>query len=395
MSFAEIADRRLLSSVTAHLGELTWDVDADGYQRLRVPPTADVDTILRLLLRRGLEPALVTMLLDRFESRPIERALIAWDIAAGSLLGKEDAALAQRVRSHLSPLKQIGTSPTVAVPRDRVAGLIKSATAIGDRAMPEGSTPLPSLASIAALDANHTVGIDAALALAERLSLAHLPSLALAYAQILWTRHALPAALDRMIEIVLDHERFDSLPPLPVPDAQSMPRQTYFAVRVALAQLDTETAADILAKVRSHPAAASLSSHPALEIATVELDLHRDQPVGQAAIDRIEAIAPNLGTWRYASRVVAEVRMQLATDSTPTWVEGFLSSFGNDLRVWAQAGYHAEVRDQLLALSSREIRYQPWDPDAWRSFMAFLDDATPVEIELQQRSAAQLAAALA
>ncbi len=393
MSFAEIADRRLLSSVAGHLDELTWDVSADGYQRLRVPPTADVDTLLRLLLRRGLEPALAAMLLDRFESRPVERALIAWDVAAGSLLGPDDGALARRVRSHLSPLKQIGTSASVAVPRDRVAGIIASVNAIGERPMPD--SVVPSLASVAALVANDTAGIDAALAFADKAALAHLPSLGLAYAQILWTRHALPAALDRIVEVVLDYERFDSLPPLPVPDEKSMPRQTYFALRVALAQLDTETAAGILAKVRNHPAAASLSDHSALEIATIELDLLGDKPVGQAAIDRIEAIAPNLDTWRYASRVVAEARMQLVPDSTPTWVEGFLSSFGNDMRVWAQAGYHAEVRDQLLALSSREVRYQPWDPDAWRSLMAFVDDATPVEIELQQRSATQLAAALA
>lgn len=100
MSFAEIAEQRQLRSVANHLGELTWEVDADGYQRLRVPATANIDQLLRLLVRRGLEPALAASLLDRFESRPVERALIAWDIAAGSLLGGEDAALAQRVRSH-------------------------------------------------------------------------------------------------------------------------------------------------------------------------------------------------------------------------------------------------------------------------------------------------------
>ncbi|MBL9016079.1 MAG: hypothetical protein JNL83_17970 [Myxococcales bacterium] len=394
MSFAETAERRLLSSVAGHLGELTWDVDADGYQRLRVPATANVDQLLRLLLRRGLEPALAASLLDRFESRPIERALIAWDIAAGSLLGNDDAALAARVRGHLSPLKQLGTSPTAAVPRDRVPALIASAIAIGERPLPEGSSPVPSLASVAALRSDDAAGIQAALAFAETAALAHLPSLALAYAQILWHRLAAPAALDRLIEIALDFERFDSVPALPVPDPRSLPRQTYFAVRVALAQLDTATAAGILEQVSTHPAAASLSDDPALAIAKVELGLLRDEPVTQAAIDRIEAIAPNLATWRYASRVVAEVRMELAPASTAIWVEGFLTAFGNDMRVWAQAGFHDEARAELRRLASREIRYQPWDPDAWRALAVFVDDATPVEVELQQRSAAQLARAL-
>ena len=65
------------------------------------------------------------------------------------------------------------------------------------------------------------------------------------------------------------------------------------------------------------------------------------------------------------------------------------------MRVWAQAGSHDEVRADLLALVSREIRYQSHDPDAWRALAVFLDDGSPVEIELQERSMAQLAAALA
>jgi len=395
MSFAETAERRLLSSVAGHLGELTWDVDADGYQRLRVPPTANIDQLLRLLVRRGLDPALVSLLLDRFESRPVERALIAWDIAAGSLLGGDDAALASRVRSHLSPLRQLGTSPTVAVSRDQVPRLIESATAIGDRPLPEGSSPVPSLAAVAALSRDDAAGIADALAFAEKAALSHLPSLALAYAQILWHRLAAPAALDRIVEIALDYERFDAIPPLPVDEARSLPRQTYFAIRVALAQLDTATAAGVLEQVSKHPAAANISEDPAIEIAKVELELLRDQPVGQASIDRIEAIAPNLASWRYASRVVCEARMELVPASTAIWVEGFLGSFGNDMRVWAQAGYHDEARDELRRLASREIRYQPWDPDAWRALAVFADDATPIERELQQRSAGQLARSLA
>ncbi len=394
MSFSEIADQRLLSSVASHLGELTWDVDPDGYQRLRVPPTADVDPLLRLLLRRGLEPALASVLLDRFESRPVERALIAWDVAAGALLGTDDAAVAQRLRSSLTPLKPISTSPSVAVPRDRVDALIASVVALGDRAMPEGSATLPSLASVTALTASDTAGIDAALAAADRLAFAHLPSLALAYAQILWTRLALPQALDRLIEIGLDFERFDSIPQMTEQDGRSMERQTYFGVRVALAQLDTASAASILDQMSKHPAVAS-SSDPALAIAKIELDLLRDKPVEYGSIERIEALAPNIATWRYASRVICEIRIQQAPDSAAIWVDGFLTSFGNDMRVWAQAGFHSQVRAELLALVSREIRYQSFDPEAWRALAVFVDDGAPIEVALQERSMAQLTAALA
>jgi len=377
MSFIEIADQRLLSSVTAHVGELTWDVEADGYQRLRVPGDADVDALLRLLLRRGLDPALTSLLLDRYEGQPLERALIAWDVAAGSLLGPADAALAERVRASIGPVKELGT-PAVAVHRDRIAALASAA---------RGDGPL---ASAAALKADDTAGIDAAFELAGRLALAHLPSLAIAVYQILWERLALPKALDQIVEIALDYERFDSIPVMPDQDGRAILRQTYFGVRVALAQLDTQSAVRILAQMSEHPAVV-VSSDPTLVVAKAELDLLSDQPILYGADDQI----PATPTWRYASRVRDELRIHLAPENAVSWVDGFLTSFGNDMHVWAQAGYHADQRTALLALVSREVRYCPFDPEAWRALAVFLDDGSELELELQQRSAAQLAATLA
>ena len=387
MSFAEIADRRLLRSVSEALGQLTWDVDADGFQRMRVPPGADIDTLLRLLLRRGLEPALVNQLLDRFEDRPMERALIAWDIAAGSLLGGDDAALAERLRTELAPLKQIGTSTAVAVPRDRIGALIEAVTA-------GGPTTEPSLASVAALSEGDTAGIQAALELADKAALAHLPSLALAISQILWARLALPAALDRIVETALDYERFDSLVPMTEQDDRSVQRQTYFGLRVSLAQLDTASAANIIEQMTKYPAVAD-GSDPGLVAARAELDLLSDKPVDASSVTAIEAIAPYDSTWRYGARVRDELRIESSPQDAPSTIDGFLTSFGNDMRVWAQAGYHPEVRAELLALVSREIRYQSHDPDAWRALAVFLDDGSVIEAELQERSMTQLAAALA
>lgn len=392
MSFAEIANQRLLRSVADHLGELTWDVDPDGYQRLKVPPDASVDVLLRLLLRRGLEPALASMLLDRFESRPLERALVAWDIAAGSLLGRDDAELAQRLRADLAPLKQLGATPSVAVPYDRVAALIETAVSIGES--PNRDAQPPSLAALAASSASDTATIAGALAFAERLAVAHLPSLALAIAQILWARHWIPAALDRIVETGLDYERFESMPIMAEEDERSIQRQTYFNVRAALAQLDTDSAATILAQMSKHPAVAS-SSDPALNAARAELDLLSDKPVERSSVSALEAIAPDGSTWIYGSRVRDELRIEIAPQNAALVVDGFVSSFGNNMRVWAQAGYHEEVRAEVLALVSREVRYQSHDPEVWRALAVFLDDASQVEVELQARSAAQLAAALA
>jgi hypothetical protein len=388
MSFAEIANRRLLRSVADHLGELTWDVDPDGYQRLEATG-ADVDILLRLLLRRGLQPALVTMLLDRFERRPLERALIAWDVAAGSLLGPDDAELAERLRTALVPLVQLGATASVAIPRDRVGALIEAAVAAGEQPMSEGSSPQPSLASVAA----ETADVEAVLAFADRLSLAQLPSLALAFTQIVWHRHALPTALDRIVEIALDFERFDSMPILSEQDDRSLQLQTYFGMRVSLAQLDTNTAARVLAQMSAHPAVAA-SADAGLVAARAELELHSDTPVGQSNVDAVSAVAPFGSTWRYGSRVRDELRIEVAPADAAITVEGFISSFGNDMRIWAQAGYHEEARAKLLELVAREIRYQSHDPNAWRALAVFLLDGSAIELELQERSMTQLVAAL-
>jgi hypothetical protein len=320
--------------------------------------------------------------------------LIAWDIAAGSLLGHDDGALVERLRVDLAPLKELGTSSSVAVPRERVGALIEAAIAIGDRPMAEGSAPKPSLASVAASSATDTAAIEAAFAFADRLALAHLPTLALTFSQILWARHSLPAALDRIVEIALDFERFDSIPMMAGTDDRSVQRQTYFGMRVALAQLDTDSATRILVEMSKRPAVAG-SSDPWLAAARAELELLSDKPIESSHVATLEAIAPDDSRWRYGSRVRDELRIERTPQNAAITVDGFLTSFGNDMRVWAQAGYHAEMRADLLALVSREIRYQSHDPQAWRALAVFLDDGTPIEVELQQRLAAQTAAALA
>ncbi|MFT3706332.1 MAG: hypothetical protein QM817_01570 [Archangium sp.] len=380
----ELAARRELKSVVGELGKLTWDVEADGYQRLQVPATADVEPLLRLLLRRGLDPLLTPILLDRFETRPVERALIAWDVAAGSLLGHEDHALLQRLRSNLSPLKQMGPAGTVAVARDRVPALLSAITSIGEQPL-EG---VPSLASIAQLKVEDTAGLEAALAFAQKLARAHLPSFALAIAQVLWSRLSLPAALDEAIEIGLDFERYDSIPQMAESDTASMQRQTYFLVRFALARLEMEGAAQMLEQLKLHPAMVNAPVHARLEWAKAELALLSDEPtsLGLPNVDPL---------WRYGARVRDAIRIKNDFNDAPWTIDASLMSFGNDMRIWADAALQPTLQTQLLALASREIRFGSHEPDAWRALAMLSDDGTPIEIELQERSAAQLAAAMA
>jgi hypothetical protein len=64
--------------------------------------------------------------------------------------------------------------------------------------------------------------------------------------------------------------------------------------------------------------------------------------------------------------------------------------------MWGQALLHdnAEARPALAKLLSRELRYASHDPDAWRALSMFSGN-TAISDEVDQRLAAQLAAALA
>ncbi|MEO8704225.1 MAG: hypothetical protein ABI867_29500 [Kofleriaceae bacterium] len=391
MSFTEIAEQRLVRSLTGHLDALTWDVRSDGHQDYRPPGTVEVAAILPLLVRRGLDPALASHLLDRFAARPLERALIAWDIAGGSLLGTGDRELAQRLPAALAPLKQLGTSTDVAVHRDRIGALIEAATAASSSAMPE----VPSLAAATVMDASDAAGIEAVLRFAAQLALAHLPSLALAFVQILWTRLALPEAIDRLIEIAIDHDYLDAIPVMADQDCLSIQRQTYLIVRASLERLDTSAAAQYLEQLSTHPAVVGAPPDPRLIVAAADLALQDGEPFTYTRREPIAAIVSASQSWRYASRVNDGITMRIDPADAGPIAEGFLMSFGNELRLWAHAALHDQVRAELLALVSREIRYCSHDPEVWRGLALFLDDGTPVEVELRQRLTAQLETALA
>jgi hypothetical protein len=383
-SFLELAQQRKLSSVVNELAPLTWDVDADGYQRLKVPRTADVTPLLRLALRRGVDPTIAAALLARFETRPLERALIAWDVAAGTLLSDDDESLVQQLRACVAPLKALGPLAASAVPRDRVAGLIAAVTAAGEVPLAGSEESMPGLAAISTLSATDTAGIDAALALSRKLALAHLPSLSLAIAQVLWERLQLPEALDRLVETGLDFERFDSIPPL------TGAPQVYAATRLALSQLSLDVAEAVLAQQGD-------LQDPRFTLVRAELQVLADEPLSPQTIDAVQALAPIDSTWRYAARVRTQLEVQRAPVEAVYEVENFQSWFGNDVRVWAQAGLVMDdgVRAALLRLVSREVRYSAYDPEAWRALLCFADEGMPIEVELQQRVAAQLTATYA
>jgi len=398
MTFDDIADERMMSSAKGRLGELTWDVEPHAYQRLTVPEQAPLEPLLKLLARRTLDPVLASRLLEVFPDRPMERALIAYDIAADSLLGKSDAALLERIKRDLAPLRALGPQTLVAIPKDRVGALVDAVIPPVDAdSVLNDLMDVPSLAALAQLtrvkknlDESGAIR-DAILLHVRTLSDAHLPSLALAFLQILWDRFALPQALPLLVDLALDHDMLHVLPDMPGTDEQSLQLQTYLLVRAQLANFNTVAAKRVLEAVDAHPAVRD-SKDAALLLVRAELAMMEGQSVSEPVAKVIGQLA-DVG-WRYACRVNAGIAMQADPTRAPALVDEFVIQFGEDPYIWAQACDHDEVRAAMLPLLSREVRYASHDPDVWRAVSLFLENEE-LGMEIDQRQAAQLASVFA
>lgn len=394
MSFAQLADERLLESVKANVGDLQWNVEADG--ALRRPPPANVLGILALMPRRGLQPALVSRLLDEYPDRPLERALLAWDIAQRSLLGRNDAELAARVAADLAPLKEIGASePGAAIPRERITTLIEALRASAHEGSVQQYATLPSLAALVAMTSAYTK-LDSKPALialtlehVRRLSFAHLPSLALAFLQILWERFAVQPALDLMIEIALDFQQLDAVPEIQSVDDRSMQRKAYGLLRAHLAMHDVDAAVTLNDSLSRIPATRD-SIDPSLLLARTEVALLANQPPDDTSIELVNAIAPPESGWRYAVQVRDSLTLRTKPETAPFIVASFISRFGNSAEMWRRAAQHQPARSSLLKRLSREIRYVSHDPEVWRGLASFTSDGEAIYAEVDQRLRSQL-----
>ncbi|MBA3459311.1 MAG: hypothetical protein H0T46_05075 [Deltaproteobacteria bacterium] len=401
MSFDEIADQRGLSSARTHLGELQWDVEADANLRRKFGSDIDFDGIMYLMCRRFLDPALVAYLFDRLPDRPLERALVAWDVARGSLLGKDDAALAQRLATELAPLKALGPPANNAVPRDRIPALIEAIRVSSDTSRVSADfATMPSLAGVLALGANDNAEHIAALnAHAKKLAYAHLPALALAFLQLAWERFAPRSSLELMLDIALDHDMVGGLPQLTGTDDDSVRLAAYLAIRACSYEYDVVTGAQILEKLDELPAIHG-SNEPRLVLARAELTILQAERVDDASKAIIESVARSrsrlaVDGWRYAEfvhRVLDVYNPDVSVDSP---LGHFTWKYGNNARVWGHADHRKDARAEVLKTLARELRFASHDPEVWRAASILLPDGGDIDVQLGERLMAQLLAAYA
>jgi hypothetical protein len=399
VSFEEIADQRLLSSARTNLGELSWDTEADASLRMRVTSDIPFEGMMTLMTRRGLDPLLVRHLFDRLSDRPLERALVAWDIARGSVLGRNDGELVQRIANEIAPLKQLGPLASVAVPRDRVAALAEAARNSGvPQLVVDAPPPLPSLAGVA-LAENTPELVAAVTAHAKQLAYAHLPSLALAFLQILCARFDVPQAFDLMIEIAVEHDMLDAPPIMSGTDDRSVIQQTYVLLRTCSRQYDTINGKKYLEALDKHPAVHA-STDPSLVLAKAELALLQNERVDSATkaiVDVHGQYKARRATeaWRYGVFVFEATEMRFGYGSPTQRATQFTWTFGNNARLWGHVAFRDELRAELLTELSRELRYASHDPEVWRAIALLVPNGESIDAELDLRLAQQLATTFA
>jgi hypothetical protein len=399
MTFSGLAVERRLSSVSPYLGELQWNVDADG--ALQRPAPRNVQGILRLLPRRALEPALVNSLFNEYPHRTLERALIAWDVARSTLLGVNDGQLMARLANELTTLKEIGVGADgAAISRERIAELVEAARPPNHEKVLDDYLALPSLGALVAIaSAFHTLDDKPALAAVtldhvRLLADAHLPSLALAFLQILWDRFRLHWALDLMIDIAVDYEQLDAVPQIDPHDDRSARQKAYGLLRAHLAMRDIDAASALEDSLLRIPAIRH-STDPSLLLTKVELALLANKQIDLATVEAVNAMVPSESEWRFAVQVRDSITLlRTKPHSAAVVLAGYIARFGNRFEMWSRAAQHRPARGDLLKRLSRELRYLSHDPEAWRALALFTSDSDEIYVEIEQRLQSQLDAAL-
>lgn len=398
MSFLDIADRRFLASAKTLLGPFQWNVGST-YGEV-VPSSTSLEQLLQLMGGRGLDPVLVSKFFDIYPARPFERALVAWDVARASLIGSdnEDKALESRVHAEIEPLKQFGGREHVAVPRDEIPALINVVRPAPNTVLKalDLESP-PSLASLvqitdAARSLDDSPTVNAVLEHAKMLSVAHLPSLALAFLQILCHRFPVSSAIDLMVEIATDHGLLASIPMLSGQDERSVQRQAYVLLRFSMADDGADGGVQALDAMRGNPAVDS--DDPSWFVARTELALLQTKKFDRNDADRMEALAPLSTEWRYLARVRDGVRIAASPGNAVEILNEFIARFGNDANLWRYAAENGASRDDLVTLMSRELRYASYDPEVWRGVAFLVGDDEIIADALAERLATQLQAAL-
>jgi hypothetical protein len=356
------------------------------------------------MARRGLEPALVSALLDVFPARPIERALIAYDVLRGSLLGSDDAALIARLGAELAPLKGIA-GETVAVAHAQLAALVAAVVPGDELTARDDLVALPSLSHLVVLPTLYR-NLDEDAPLREAivrfvglLAYAHLPSLALAFLQIWFDRSAFPPALDHMIEVALRHGLVEALPPIAGQEDRAVQLRAYVEARTGLAKRDLAAVQQTFAALDARDALPGAHARMVpLVLAEMDFVLMQGFRLDESREAPLARIAAGVPGWAYPQAIDAEAKMVSDPAHAADALASYITRFGNDRRLWTQAQLRVDdASPALWKILSRELRFGAHEPEAWRALalLSMREAREAIGEEVTARLQAQLRAALA
>ena len=387
--------------------------------RFGEPPHALKKRILTQLGRRGLEPSLLRAIWQWLDGRPLERALVAVDVLARSLLGADDALLAAELRAAAATLGPLRPPPgAVGIDLNTTPAAELVATLARDPAL-QSRHPADLLAlsfdfHLGALDElarrGHELVASAEThaslrAFGRLLSLAHLPTLASVYLD--WLSRPLgfrPAALD-LCETLFDAGApakipGDAIRPGDVPDSEVHDIAEYLVCRMHLALGRADDGWAVCEQNFAARDPARSAPRDRLAVARAHLGtLAGERPIPLAAV---AAAAQRDPTWRYGAHVRAVVAAAQLPPGSPQPLQlahDYVTGFGNDAAFWRQlvsvVPPSAPLRADALRILAREAGALPHDAAAWRALALVVAGdrgAAPALDELDARLAAQATA---
>ena len=386
--------------------------------RLVEPPHDSPKRLLPQLARRGLDPAIVRPLFAWLDGRPLERALVAVDVLARSLLPAGDAFAAElgRAAATLGELRP----PPSEVALDLNAHPAGALVARFARTPALATRPVAELLvrsydfDLGALDAlvlgNHALVQDASThesirAFGRLLSLARLPSLASLYLD--WVSRPLGyrrAALD-VCETLFDVGEPGKIPgdairPGDFRDADVEDTAAYVICRMHTALDEMQlgwTTCDDNWKART------AAGPPGDRLLVARAHLGTMAGARPFSLDAVLAAAKRDDAWRYGAHVravVAAAQLPAASKQPLQLAHDYVTGFGNDVVFWrelvAVVPPSAPLRADALSLLAREAAALPHEPAVWRALVLLIAGARgaePALREIDARLRAQAAAA--
>jgi hypothetical protein len=383
--------------------------------RLVEPPHDSHKRILPQLARRGLDPTLVRALWKWLDGRPLERALVAVDVLARSLLPPDDPFAGELALAAvtLGPLRPPPGSVGIDLNEHPAATLVaRFARDAGVRARVVAELLVRSYDfDLGALDAlaerGHELVASASThesirAFGKLLSLARLPTLASLYLD--WVSRPLGyrrAAID-LCETLFDAGEPQKIPgdairPGDFKDADVEDGAAYLVCRMHTSRGRMQDGWEVCEKNWSQRDPKLGAPRDRLLVARAHLGtLAGARP---AMLDAVSKATKRDPAWRYGAHVRAVVAAaQLpATSKEPLQLaHDYVTGFGNDLGFWREfvsvVPPSAPLRADALAILAREAAALPHEPAVWQALtllIAGARGAEPAHRELAARLDAQ------